>query len=190
MKTLVVISHPRIDSLTFQVANKLIEGLREKNHDIEVLDLYREEFNPLVYEADEPIYSRKENKIYSAKVESEMERIRRADNIIFVFPVWWHSIPAMLKGYIDRVFNYGFAYGAQSLPINKIRWVGLAGDTDEAFNVNGYGNTLAHMLNIGIARFVGVTDSKLHLMCNTTEKGMETRYIQYLEDAYQIGKEF
>ncbi|WP_429985636.1 NAD(P)H-dependent oxidoreductase [Lysinibacillus pakistanensis] len=49
-----------------------------------------------------------------------MVRIYNIDNIVFVFPVWWHSIPAMLKGYIDQVFNYWFAYRSNKLSLIKL----------------------------------------------------------------------
>ncbi|WP_055665467.1 NAD(P)H oxidoreductase [Desnuesiella massiliensis] len=192
MKTLVVISHPRQDSLTFSAANEVIKGLKEQNHEVEILDLYRHDFNPLVFEEDEPDYSNAE-KVYSKKVEDEMERIRNVDSIVFIFPIWWHSIPAMLKGYIDRVFNYGFAYGPNKLPVDKIRWLGFAGDTRESFKKRGYHLTIEHHLNVGISGFVGVDDSEVEILYNTIGKGIdqentEAHYEDFLKKAYLLGK--
>ncbi|RIH81167.1 Glutathione-regulated potassium-efflux system ancillary protein KefF [Meiothermus luteus] len=43
-------------------------------------------------------------------VEGEIEKVRRADLLLFLFPIWWYGMPAIMKGWIDRVFAYGFAY--------------------------------------------------------------------------------
>lgn len=193
MKTLVIISHPRKNSLTFAVSNEIIRGLEEQNHEIEILDLHENNFNPLVFPVDEPDYS-DESKVYSDVVENEMNRIRNVDNIIFVFPVWWHSIPAMLKGYIDRVFNYGFAYGSNKLPVEKIRWIGLAGEPRSSFKKRGFHLNIEHHLNIGISGFVGVDDSEVELIYETLgeevpEEKLEKHYADIFYRSYLIGKE-
>ncbi len=118
-----------------------------------------------------------------------MNRIRNVDNIVFVFPIWWHNIPAMLKGYIDRVFNYGFAYGSNKLPVDKIRWIGLAGESRSSFHLN-----IEHQLNIGISGFVGVDDSEVELFYDTLveevpEEKSEKHYAEILNRSYLIGKE-
>ena len=170
----------------------MIRGLQEQEHIVEILDLHSENFNPLVLEEDEPDYSY-EGKVYSKTVEQEMERIRNVDNMIFIFPVWWHSIPAMLKGYIDRVFNYGFAYGSKKLPVEKIRWVGLAGEPRDAFKKRGFYLMIEHHLNVGISGFVGVNDSEVELIYNTLAEGTEPQdnenhYNEILKKSYSIGK--
>ena len=108
MKTLIIVAHPRTNSLTWKITEEITRGLEEQKTQYEILDLYREEFNPVLYLHDEPDYSNP-HKVYSPKVTFEMERIRKFDSIMFVFPVWWFNVPAILKGYIDRVFNYGFS---------------------------------------------------------------------------------
>ncbi|MOA52701.1 Glutathione-regulated potassium-efflux system ancillary protein KefF [compost metagenome] len=58
--------------------------------------------------------------MYSPEVEAEMERMKKHDALAYVFPVWWYNLPAMLKGYIDRVWNNGFAYGSNKLHHKKV----------------------------------------------------------------------
>lgn len=84
MKTLVVIAHPRTDSLTWSLTKKMVEGLSHSGHKYEILDLYAENFNPLLQPIDEPDFGNSD-KGYSKEVQREMERIKRHDAIIFVF---------------------------------------------------------------------------------------------------------
>jgi putative NADPH-quinone reductase len=60
--------------------------------------------------ADEPDWNDRERE-YSAEVWAHMQRIDAADTMIVVFPIWWFGLPAILKGWVDRVWNCGFAYG-------------------------------------------------------------------------------
>lgn len=196
MKTLVVVAHPRTESLTSSLTKKIVEGLAHTGHEYEILDLYAEKFNPLLLPIDEPEFG-DPNKMYSEEVQREMERIKKHDAIIFVFPVWWHSIPAILKGYIDRVFNNGFAYGTSKLPIDKIRWVALAADSRYGFKKRGYQLMMEHQLNIGIADYVGVPDSEIHFLYNSLgadvidDKDMlNTHFEQLHSAAYELGKDF
>ena len=74
---------------------------------------------------DEPDWT-SDRKMYSPEVESEIERMKRHDALAYIFPIWWYSLPAMLKGYIDRVWNNGFAYGSNKLHHKRVLWLGLA----------------------------------------------------------------
>lgn len=193
MKTLIVVSHPRKESLTMNIAQSIKKGILMNQGEVDFLDLYREEFNPIMWTEDEADYTNI-NKTYSDTVLKEMERIKAVDNIIFVFPVYWHSLPAMLKGYIDRVFNYGFAYGnGNKLPVDTIRWVPLAGNIQTKYQKRGYDLNIEHQLNLGIADYVGVTDSKVDFVWNSLGEELPTQdkndYFQHLiDEAYEYGK--
>lgn len=119
MNILVTVAHPREESLTFSLMHALLRGLADAGHTTEVLDLYRSNFSPVLEEVDEPAWNQ-ENQTYSRKVDEEMQRMNRHDALVYVFPLWWWSMPAMLKGYIDRVWNYGYAYGPSRLPHQKV----------------------------------------------------------------------
>jgi NAD(P)H dehydrogenase (quinone) len=113
MKTLLVLAHPRSDSLTAQAAQRFAATLRVNGHEIEHADLAVEEFSPVLREDDEPDWSNPD-KTCSPAVQAEMRRIERNDAIVMIFPVWWWSMPARLKGWIDRVWNNGWAYGGRA----------------------------------------------------------------------------
>lgn len=193
MKTLIVVSHPREDSLTIQISKAIKNGIISSNGEVEFLDLYRENFNPIMTVDDEAEYDNI-HKAYSDTVLKEMNRIKTVDVIIFVFPIYWHSLPAMLKGYIDRVFNYGFAYGnGNRLPIKKIRWMPLAGNIRSKYKKRGYNLNIEHQLNIGISDYVGVEDSEVDFVWNSLGEYMDevdrpAYFEQLLRDAFNYGE--
>ena len=98
-------------------------GLADAGDEAELVDLYGEGFDPLITPADEPD-SGSVNKPYSRAVQTEIERLQRNDGIILVFPIWWWSFPAILKGWIDRVWNKDIAYGSKFLSHKRALAIG------------------------------------------------------------------
>lgn len=185
MKVLTVVSHPRVNSFTFAVADRFTKGLLEAGHETEVLDLHRIGFNPVLWEADEPDWSI-DRKVYSPEVENEIERMKKFDALAYIFPVWWYSVPAMLKGYIDRVWNSGFAYGSNKLPHKQVLWLALAAESKEGMEKRQFDQMLSHQLNIAIAGYCGIANSKVELLYNTLDSNQEL-HENLLEHAYQLG---
>ncbi|WP_181347364.1 NAD(P)H oxidoreductase [Thalassobacillus sp. CUG 92003] len=185
MKVLTVVTHPREDSLTFKVADHFVKGLRDAGHETEVLDLYQSGFNPVLWEEDEPEWSA-EHQTYSAEVEMEMERMKRHDALAFVFPLWWWSMPAMLKGYIDRVWNWGFAYGPGKLDHEKVLWLSLAGAPIERFEKRQYDEMMSRYFNVGLANYCGIQHSQFELLYETIS--VQPGYMEaWLTRAYNLG---
>ncbi|MBJ8193654.1 NAD(P)H-dependent oxidoreductase, partial [Bacillus cereus] len=83
---------PREDSLTLAVMNRFVEGLKENKHEVDILDLYRDGFNPVYSAADELDWNTP-HKQYAPGTRREMDRIAAADALVFVFPLWWYSVP-------------------------------------------------------------------------------------------------
>lgn len=154
--------------------------------------MYKREFNPVLFLEDDPDFQYP-NIQYSIEVTHEMNRIRRFDSILFVFLVWWFNVPAILKGYIDRVFNYGFSYEPSKLPINKIRWVGIAGEPESHFKKRKFDEMMIHYLNIGISTFNGVKDTEVYLIYNSLaeeirEEDIDKHYKEMFKNACEIGE--
>lgn len=185
LRILTVVSHPRTDSFTFAIAERFVQGMKDAGHEPEVLDLHRIGFNPVLREADEPDWS-DSSKIYSSEVEEEMERMRKCNALAYIFPIWWYSMPAMLKGYIDRVWNHGFAYGANHLHHQQMLWLGLAGAPPEHFEKRQYDKMISQHLNVGIANYSGIPDSTVKILYDTLNGNAEHRQ-ELLMEAYQLG---
>ena len=124
MNVLIVFAHPDQRSLNASMRNVCVDELTSLGHAVEISDLYAMNFKPVVDRDDFPLLQTDErlkvalaskvgyasNKLTS-DVRAEIEKLKRADALILHFPLWWYSMPAILKGWVDRVFACGFAYG-------------------------------------------------------------------------------
>jgi putative NADPH-quinone reductase len=185
MKVLTVVSHPRKDSLTFAVADRFKQGLIDAGHETEILDLHRIGFDPVLREADEPDWTKVEQK-FSPEVEKEIARMKKHDALAYIFPLWWYSMPAMLRGYIERVWNYGFAYGGSKLHHERVLWLTLAAASAEHLKKRDYDKMIEHYQNVGLANYVGIEKTKVAYLYETLSE--DPKHIQSLLDqAYQHG---
>lgn len=171
--TLLVLAHPRTDSLTAQVAARLHARIEGEGDTVDVLDLYAEGFDPALRPEDEPDWENRE-KVYSPEVRAHMDRVLAADDIVVVFPVWWFTPPAILKGWIDRVWNYGFAYGRSRprLAGRRLLWLALMGGTPEEIERLGMTDALGLTLVTGISEFCGLPDARLRVLHGTELSGV------------------
>ncbi|WP_314959025.1 NAD(P)H-dependent oxidoreductase [Bradyrhizobium cosmicum] len=124
MKVLVVFAHPEPRSLNGSLRDVAVSELEAQGHEVRVSDLYAEGWKSDVDRADFPSLPTEarlapaaaskqafEADTLTADVKAEIEKLLWADVLILQFPLWWFSMPAILKGWVDRVFAYGFAYG-------------------------------------------------------------------------------
>lgn len=123
MKILVVHAHPEPMSFTTAMKDRAVSALQRAGHEVEVSDLYAEGFNPVAGRHDFRTVADGERFHYQAEqaeaaahdgfaddLQREQARVAAADGFVFVFPIWWGGVPAILKGWFDRVLAYGFAY--------------------------------------------------------------------------------
>lgn len=121
-RLLLVCCHPNQASYTHAVAAAVREGLAAAECEVEVLDLYAEGFDPVLV-VDEQRRRRDLDKVeYTQRYR---EQLARCDALVFVFPVWWGGMPAMLKGYLDRVFVSGLTYSFKDRPKTAVLPTGL-----------------------------------------------------------------
>ncbi len=187
MNVLVVFSHPRRDSLTAQVAGEVVAGLVEAGHEPEVVDLYSEGFDPVLGPEDEPDWQ-SEDKVYSAAVREEIARMERNQAIILVFPIWWWSFPAMMKGWIDRVWNKDYAYGGARLGHRKALAVGLSASDAEGYAKRGHDTAIETEIVTGLFEFCGIEDGAFVFLHHSTDGGEWAAGM--LREAREIGRTF
>ncbi|GAB4585405.1 NAD(P)H-dependent oxidoreductase [Nocardia sp. IFM 10818] len=123
MKTLIVHAHPEPKSLNSSLKDLAVSTLESAGHEVRVSDLYAMNWKPVVDAADYGPEASSPLKValdsgrafetgnLTPDVRAEQEKLLWADTIIFQFPLWWYTMPAILKGWVDRVFTYRFAYG-------------------------------------------------------------------------------
>ncbi|ASA20421.1 NAD(P)H oxidoreductase [Paenibacillus donghaensis] len=185
MKVLLVVTHPREVSLTHAVKNRFVEALQQNNHEVDILDLDHDGFNPLYSVEDERDWTNPD-KVYAPEIRKEMDRIVAADALVFVFPLWWYSVPSLLKGYLDKVWNMGLLKESMS---KKVLWICLAGGDEEHLIKYGYKPMITHYLNVAIAGYAGVKESQVEFLYDTLSPSEE--YIAgLLDQAYALGQSY
>ena len=107
MKT-IVYAHPWDGSYNHAILTSITEKLETKREPFQVIDLYKDGFNP-VFTAEELKHFHKGETPYSL-VKDYQEKLKQSTELIFIFPVWWWDLPAILKGFIDKVMLSGFAF--------------------------------------------------------------------------------
>ncbi|WP_405419794.1 NAD(P)H oxidoreductase [Streptomyces erythrochromogenes] len=168
---LVVVAHHRSDSLTAHTARLAAARLEAAGYRIDLLDLHAEGFDPRMNVEDQPDWGNRE-KPYSDEAHAHMRRILAAEVVVAVFPVYWQSVPAVLKGWIDRVWNYGFAYGRSKprLAGKRMLWLALAGATAADPIAESMQSALEANLSDGIAYYCGFSRSSVGLLLDAEER--------------------
>ena len=108
MKHVVIVAHPNPTSFNLEVARTYCKAARERGHEPLLRDLYQMDFDPRLQAGEIP---RVEGFEPAPDIVVEREMIRDADVFAFVYPLWFYAPPAMIKGYIERVFGMGFGFG-------------------------------------------------------------------------------
>jgi len=109
MKHALIVAHPNQDSFAMAMAHAYAEAAAARNDSVLLRDLYRMGFDPCL-QADELPWSR--NYKPRADIVTERALLAEADIFVLVYPFWFNAPPAILKGYVDRVFGSGFGYDA------------------------------------------------------------------------------
>ncbi|MGV8140827.1 MAG: NAD(P)H-dependent oxidoreductase [Candidatus Woesearchaeota archaeon] len=107
MNTLIVYAHPEHESHSKTTLEFVEEKLKQKGVEYEVLDLYHMKFNPVM--SYEELYHSKDKGVPHEVVEIQ-KKITHSKELIFIYPSWWNGMPAILKGFIDRIFTGGYAF--------------------------------------------------------------------------------
>lgn len=128
---LIVVAHPVEDSFTMSVTRTYVGELIRAGHDVRVHDLYRMGFDPVLSARE--LVDGLDVRIRMVDVLVAQEDLLEADVVTVIYPLWWMAMPAMMKGYIDRVFSRGFAYEAEQ---GKVRGL-LSGRRAAVVTVSG-----------------------------------------------------
>lgn len=108
MNCLVVLSHPLPQSLNRHFADLAVAELTAAGHTVTLLDLYEAQFDPRLSPAERASYYG--GPFDGSALHAQIAALRQAEMLVLVFPTWWFGLPAMLKGWIDRLFAPGIAY--------------------------------------------------------------------------------
>jgi NAD(P)H dehydrogenase (quinone) len=126
MKIFIVHAHPEPQSFCSAMKDAAVETFQSLGHEVQVSDLYQMKWNPVASgddfefrsQPDYLVYALEQRESYksgqlSSDIQAEIEKLKWCDLLIFNFPMYWFSVPAIMKGWIDRVFISGLCYGGK-----------------------------------------------------------------------------
>ncbi|WP_336334773.1 NAD(P)H-dependent oxidoreductase [Pseudomonas putida] len=189
MHALIVVGHHDPQSLTHALAHQVAEGLAHVGHSSEIADLASEGFDPRFGLADHAVHRRQAAP--PADVLKEQARIDSADALVLVYPIYWWSLPALLKGWVERVFSNGWAFDyeggntVKKLHGMKVHLVGVAGADAGTFERHGYGEAMRVQIEHGIFDYCGAEVLSSILLDDS--EGLDP--VGHLHHAYALGKD-
>jgi NAD(P)H dehydrogenase (quinone) len=185
MSTLIVTAHPDTDSLTHQSA-RLLQGLLRPDG---------ASFAHLAQEQFDPRFTAEDRRAYATRIEpdssvvAEQRRLDGVEHVVLVFPVYWWSMPALLKGWIDRVFISGWAFDyddkdrlVPQLGRLTVHLMPVAGTTEDAFVRHGHLESLGTQIQHGIIDFCGMQRGATAFVWDS-ESGSEDEVSRSFTDA-------
>ncbi len=188
MHVLTILDHPDPKSFSSAVAGQFCAGAESLGHTTVLVDLHAEGFDPRwsIQDVEGDASGRA-----PPDIKAEQDRIARADAIGFVFPLFWWGMPAMTKGWVDRVWSWGWAYDQLEDPeksLQKPRTGVLlvpAGARSDEMDEKGYTAALETAWIAGTFGYFGFASRELILLNGS--KGSDARRKALLDRAYQAG---
>lgn len=185
MKILIVLAHPEPNSFNAALFRTAIETLQKAGHEVKTSDLYRMNFNPVSgrrnfkSEKDKAHFNQQHeevfafhNNTFAEDIQGEQDKVFWCDVMIWQFPLWWFSVPALLKGWVDKVFamgrfyDNGKIYESGLLKGRKALLSITTGGPEKNYVAERYGeiDDILHPIKTGILEFVGfsVLPSEVH----------------------------
>ncbi|KHD34628.1 NAD(P)H dehydrogenase [Clostridium acetobutylicum] len=191
MNNLIVFAHPNPNSFGKGILDEVVKASEESGAAVRIRDLYQLGFDPILKPADFETFQRGE---VPQDIKDEQENIKWANMITFIYPVWWAGLPAMLKGYVDRVYSYGFAYEYVDgqprglLTGKKALIFCTTGTPSDVYGANGMHNSMKQTTDEGIFKFCGIEEVRHNFFGAVPHVSDEIRK-DYLRAASEIVKD-
>lgn len=187
-KILVVLGHPRAKSLCGSLADSYAEGARAGGHEVRVLELGELAFDPVLHAGfggEQPL---------EPPLVTAQEDLAWASHLVFVYPVWWGGVPALLKGFIDRTFLPGFAFKYRE---NSALWDKLFAGKSARLIVTAdspgwwltlmTGNPAVKQMRKPVLDFCGVSPVRTTLVTSVRTSKPERR-VAWLQEVRSLGE--
>ncbi|MXP57432.1 NAD(P)H-dependent oxidoreductase [Pantoea sp. Taur] len=181
MHTLIVTAHPDHHSHTHAVVEQLVKGISASGqHSVEIADLAAEQFDPRFNQADVDQF--KSGTVSPQDVLAEQQRLNRADALVLVYPIYWWSFPAQLKGWIDRVFTQGWAYDDTGEKVIKklghlqVHLLALGAANTRTYLRRGYFSSMRTQIDEGIFGYCGAPVITSELLLPSDEGYPDAHY--------------
>ena len=188
MNHLIIYAHPNPQSFNRALLTQTVQA--SSNHQVIVRDLYQLNFDPnLAWQEFQDSLTG----IYANQVQTEHQYWQQADVITLIYPLWWMGFPAILKGYLDRVLTYGFAYTngeTESIGLlkgKKMQQFVTMGNSNQKYADKGFLKSLDDTLGNGLFSFCGIENVQMHYFGDIGLK--QTDYAAILQQVEQNCRE-
>jgi NAD(P)H dehydrogenase (quinone) len=176
-----VLAHPESGSFTRALLDACLEAAASAGHVADRADLYRDGFDPRFLSGEFAQFG--DGFEPSPQIAAYQQRMRQADAWVFAFPIWWWSMPAIMKGWIDRVFTRGFAYqdgsdGATGLlrdrPVLLLTPCSVGDSTIAKYR---YDDAFRQATGAGVFGYCGIRDVRWHLFSDVGSPDARERHL-------------
>ena len=193
MRVLILYAHPNPKSFNHAVLENFVRGLKDSGHTPEVVDLYASKFNPCIMPED---FAQFTGGQMPQDVLDQQEKVAGADALVFIYPVWAWWIPAILKGWFDRVFSHGFAYRLTEkgemvglLKHKKALLINTTGFPEEYYKALGVEDAMKKIIIDLTLRMCGIQNVEHVFLYGVQFVDAKARK-KYLQGARKLGKDF
>lgn len=198
MKTLIIYNHPHEGSFCSAIREAVHSGLKKGGHPCKVINLDKDQFDPVMRGKDLKAF------VMAGRMGEEglegvdpivlryMKKLHWAEHIVMIFPVWWMTMPAMMKGFVDKVIFPGVAYkmedGKLVSTLSDLRQVTVISTMNTPSDIykDLFGNSLEGSLIKGTFNQIGIHDVRWISLNMVKQSGDERRWL-WLDE---IEKEF
>jgi len=188
-RVLLINGHPDKGSFNYALADAYLEGLDDTNVTIDQLNLADLKFNPNL------AYGYRKISPLEPDLIDAIERIKAADHLVWVFPMWWYGIPALMKGFIDRTFLPGVFFKYQKgkpfpkqLLKGKTARLIITADTVRWYDRFFMGSPLINQFKKGTLQFVGINPVKVTYIAPIKDSTEQFRK-SWLQKVKQLGRQ-
>ncbi|MCX6227100.1 MAG: NAD(P)H-dependent oxidoreductase [Bacteroidia bacterium] len=188
MKHLIVYSHPNPKSFCHAIFKTVTETLKSNSHEVVIRDLYNLNFDPILKASD---FVAMQTGNITNDIKEEQNYIIWSDIMTIIHPVWWTGLPAMFKGYIDRVYSHGFAYAIgekgleQLLTGKKVIIFNTQGTPKEIYDASGMSNAMHLTSDAAIYQLCGIEVLE-HIFFSAVPYVDDATRKAYLEQAKEV----
>jgi len=191
MKVLVVFGHPNLKSFNGAVLESFTKGLEDGGHSFEVSNLYEIDYDPRFKAED---FLQFKGRPMPPDVQVEQKKLANADALVIIGPVLGWFIPAILEGWLQRVFSWGFAWTADKdgmhghLKNEKGLYIFTTGNPEAFYKTTGLGDAMNNILSSTMTE-CGIKSVHIEYLYSVSAVDDATRN-RYLERVYRLGREF
>ncbi|WP_066756209.1 NAD(P)H-dependent oxidoreductase [Crocinitomix algicola] len=187
-KILIINGHPDKESYNYALADAYINGAKKAGAEVRQINIADLKFNPNL------AYGYRKRTNHEPDLVDSLEKIKEADHLVWVFPMWWYGYPALMKGFIDRVFLPGLTFDyvkgspfPKGLLKNKTARIIITSDTPYWYNKLFMGNPTINQFKKGTLKFCGIKPVKVTYIA--TIKNSKDRFrAKWLQKVTDLGK--